>query len=98
MKFKLIDLIDDRTKLDVCRNVKGYTKYCYVVLEPGITYDTEGDELFEKTLRNAKFKKPYSHQTEDILKRAGVVYSIESCKTCGGRVKKLVYNPIEEVK
>lgn len=97
MKFKLISVIDDRAQIDVCRRVNGIMNYCYVVLEPNTVYDTEGDELLERSLREAKFKKNYDSHMEQILKDNNIPYTVEACKVCGGRVKKLIYNPIEEV-
>lgn len=95
--FKLIDIINERTRVDVVFRKNGITKYSYITLDPGVEYELPNDELFESSVRGAKFKKFYNRDMEEKLKSNNVPYKIEMCKSCGGRVKKLVYNPLEVI-
>jgi hypothetical protein len=95
--FKLHDAIKERTQVDVVYREKGITKYSYIVLDPGVEYELPEDELFQKSIRGCVFKKPYSKTMEDSLKANNIPYKVELCKQCGGRVKKLAYNPLEVI-
>lgn len=95
--FKLLDVIKERTQVDVVYRKNGIPKYSYIVLDPGVEYELPEDELFQKSIRGCQFKKPYSKAMEESLKANNIPYKVEMCKQCGGRVKKLVYNPMEVI-
>lgn len=95
--FKLLDIVKNRTQVDVVFRKNGVTKYSYIVLDPGVEYELPEDDLFQKSIYGCKFKKPYTKDMENVLKTNNVPYEVELCKTCGGRVKKLVYNPLEVI-
>ena len=95
--FKLLDVIKERTQVDVVYREHGITKYSYIVLDPNVEYEMPNDELFQKSIIGCKFKKPYSRALEEALKANDIPYQVEMCKSCGGRVKKLVYNPMEVI-
>lgn len=97
MTFRLISVIKNRTRIDVARKENGFLKYSYVVLDPGVEYEMPEDSTFEASIRNCKFKKFYDRQMEEILIANNIPYKVEMCKSCGGRVKKLVYNPVEVI-
>lgn len=66
----------------------------YIRLSPGEEYETD-DEAMINWLRDYKRKVKYSKSVEDALSSKGVPYDIELCRSCGGRVKKIVYHPVE---
>lgn len=99
--FKLIDQYETSLKLSVLRTVKNskstYQKYGTITLVPGEKYELGTDEVFIQSLKSAKIEKAYSTALEDLLKANGIKYTTRACKSCGGRVKKISYCPIEIV-
>lgn len=95
--YHLIEPIKTRTQVNIAEKTKGYLQYRYIVLDPEQDYPLPEDETFLKSLKTAKFRKPYDRALEDVLKAYNIPYELEMCKSCGGRVKKIVYNPIEVV-
>lgn len=96
-KIRLISIIENRTKIDVVYKENGITKYTYITLDPGVEYELPNDPLFIASVKGSKFKKFYDRNMEMKLKSANIPYEVEMCKSCGGRVKKLVYNPLEVI-
>ena len=74
------------------RDVVTYTNY--IKLVPGEEYETD-DEAMIDWLRGCKRKVRYSKSVEDALAKNGVPYDIELCKSCGGKVRKISYHPVE---
>lgn len=58
---------------------------------------TPNDETFIKSLQNYTSKIRYTAELENRLKKYGISYTIDRCKACGGRAKKLVFHPVEVV-
>lgn len=93
--FKLIDGIDTAMTLNVVRNEGGTAVYSHLRLIPGTKYDLGDDELFIRSLNQAKAERRYSKQLADQLEAAGVVYTETRCKSCGGKTTRLSYFVIE---
>lgn len=74
------------------RDVITYSNF--IKLAPGIEYETD-DEAMIKWFAAHKRKVKYNAELERTLKDAGVPYTLEMCRSCGGRVKKLVYQVVE---
>lgn len=74
------------------RDVVTYANYIRLV--PGEEYETE-DAAMINWFREYKRKVKQSKSVEDALKNNNVPYEIELCRSCGGRVRKIVYNPVE---
>ena len=66
----------------------------YIRLVPGEEYETD-DEAMINWFKGYKRKVRYSKSVEEALVKHGVGYEIELCRSCGGRIKKIVYNPVE---
>ncbi len=66
----------------------------YIRLAPGTVYKTD-DEAMLNFFRAYKQKVRYNAETEKALKDNNVPYEIEYCKSCGGKVKKISYRPVE---
>lgn len=97
-KYKLIDIIEYPTKINVATKKKGYMQYAQMILEPNKVYVIpEGDTVLEQSLFNAEFRRDYSPQMEALFKDNGIPYRVELCRVCGGRKRKIVYHPVEEV-
>ena len=81
----------------VVRNGKAIVTYSnYIRLAPGKVYETD-DEAMLGFFRNYTTLIRYNAQTEEALKNNGVPYSIEYCKVCSGRVKKIKYHVVEVI-
>lgn len=66
----------------------------YMKLAPNTTYESDDEALLE-FLREYKRKVAYNKQLADVLESNGVPYETEMCKSCGGKVKKIVYRLVE---
>lgn len=76
-------------------NGKAIVTYAnYIRLAPNKVYETD-DEAMLNFFRNYKRKVRYTSHLERVLKENGVPYSIEYCRTCGGKVKKISYAVVE---
>lgn len=100
--FHLIDAIDTPTSIDIAEKTQGYLRYRHIKLYPHTDYSLDekeiyGDETAIRSLKEAVYRKPYSKALEDKLKLYNISYEIDYCKACGGRVKKLVYHPVEVI-
>lgn len=93
--YKLIDGVETRQRVNVVLTKNGKAQYTTTTLLPGEIYELEDDDRFINSLRAAKVKKPYSDALKSSLDAAGISYELEQCKSCGGRIKKLVYGIIE---
>ena len=101
-KYKLNDaekvrvLINNvaKTKKINGRDVVTYSNYINLV--PGVVYETD-DEAMLNFFRNYKRKVRYNAELEQALKQNNVPYDIEFCKSCGGKVKKISYRPVEVI-
>lgn len=84
-----------RTKVVNGKTIADYRNY--IRIAPKEIYETD-DELLVDYLTNYKRKVRYNAELERALKQSNVPYEIEMCRSCGGRVKKISYRPIEVVK
>ena len=66
----------------------------YTRLAPNVTYETD-DEAMLNFLENYKVKIRYNAELEQALKQNNVPYEVEFCRSCGGKVKKISYHPVE---
>lgn len=66
----------------------------YIRLVPGEEYETD-DKAMLDWFRNYRRKTKHTASVENALKRANVPYETEMCRSCGGRVKKIVYQIVE---
>lgn len=65
-----------------------------MTLAPKTVYETDDKAMLEY-LRKQTALVRYNAETERALKENGVEYSIEMCRSCSGRVKKIRYNLVE---
>ena len=84
-----------KTKVINGKSIADYRNY--IKIAPGEIYETD-DELLVNYLKNFKRKVRYNAETEKALKQHKVPYEIEFCRSCGGKVKKISYHPIEVLK
>ena len=104
MLFRLAPVIDTPMKIPVVHRVEkpngSYKRTENMKLSPGVTYDTDGDDVFEKSIKGlAKKKVMWTEAVEQRFKDEGVDYEIITCKSCGGRAaKKIAVHVVEEVK
>ena len=66
----------------------------YLRIAPGEVLKTN-DEAMLNFLREYKVKIRYNAEVERALKENNVPYEVEYCKSCGGRIKKISYHPVE---
>lgn len=66
----------------------------YLRLAPGKEYESDDTAMLE-WLRAYKRKERYSAQLENALKANNVPYEIELCRSCGGKVRKIIYHVVE---
>lgn len=66
----------------------------YLRLAPNEVYETK-DEATISFLKGYSVKIRYNAETERALKENNVPYEVEYCKSCGGKVKKISYHPVE---
>ena len=83
-----------KTKIINGKAVVTYSNYINLV--PNVVYKTD-DEAMLNFFRNYKRKVRYNAEIERALKENGVPYEIEMCRSCGGRIKKISYRPVEVI-
>lgn len=66
----------------------------YIRLIPNEEYETD-DKAMIDWFKAYKRKVKYKTEIENALKGANVPYETEMCRSCGGRVKKIVYQVVE---
>ena len=66
----------------------------YIRLAPNTTYESD-DKAFLDYMREYKVKVRYNAEIERALKEHNVPYEVEYCKSCGGKIKKISYHPVE---
>ena len=102
-KYKLNDaekvrvLINNVAKTKKVNGREIVTYSNYINLVPGVVYETD-DEAMLNFFRNYKRKVRYNAEIERALKEHKVPYDIEFCRSCGGKVKKISYKPVEVLK
>ena len=102
MLFRLVSAVTTPQTIYVLRQKEKaggtYAKGEHMQLFPGIVYDTEGDPVFEKSVRSIGTKKVrWTAEKEQLLKEGGIDYKVTTRSCCGGG-KKLEFREIEEVK
>lgn len=93
--FQLISGVETRQRINVVLTKNGKALYTTTTLLPGETYELKDDDRFINSLRAAKVRKPYSDSLKKSLEDANIPYETEQCKSCGGRIKKIVYGIVE---
>lgn len=86
--------IDHVARTKVINNKPVVTYSNYINLVPGKTYETD-DEAMLSFFRAYRRKVRYNAELERALKQHSVPYDIESCRSCGGRIKKISYRVVE---
>lgn len=66
----------------------------YLRLAPNEVYQTD-DKALISFLKAYSVKIRYNAETERALKDNEVPYEVEYCRSCGGKVKKISYHPVE---
>lgn len=66
----------------------------YIRLSPGEVYETD-DEAMLNFFRAYKTKVRYTKEIEQALRANDVPYELELCRSCGGKIKKIVYRQVE---
>lgn len=69
----------------------------YIRIAPNEVLKTDDKALIE-FLEGYKIKLRYNAELEKALQQNGVPYEVEYCKSCGGRIRKISYRPIEVIK
>lgn len=87
-------LINNVAKTKVINGKSIVTYSNYINLVPGVVYKTD-DEAMLNFFRNYKRKVRYNAEVERALKENNVPYEIEMCRSCGGKIKKISYRPVE---
>lgn len=96
MKYKLNDIITTPSVFYVQQSYTGgKTKWGSIRLKPGEVYETDDKKLIESLSVRGYMKVPYNERLERKLKENGKDYTVELCKSCGGRVKKIKYHAVE---
>ena len=101
-KYKLNDaekvrvLINNVAKTKIINGKSVVTYSNYINLVPGVIYKTD-DEAMLNFFRNYKRKVRYNAELERALTQNDVPFEIEMCKSCGGRIKKISYRPVEVI-
>lgn len=96
--LKLLDVIDSRTQLSVYSRLdSGKLVYGYVTLKPHTKYMVPENEVLLQSLITKEVKKTYSSTLEERLKATNTPYELRKCSSCGGKVQKIVYKPVERV-
>lgn len=83
-----------RTKIMNGKAIVTYSNYIRLV--PDKVYETD-DEAMLNFFRNYKRKVRYNAEVERALKENNVPYEIELCRSCGGKIKKISYRPVEVI-
>lgn len=95
MRYKLIDAVLTPISFNVrTTGTSGDTRYRRIRLEPGKLYETD-DKVMYESLLEAEERVRFTPQKEQALQ--GTSYRKEACKSCGGRVLKLIYHPVTGV-
>lgn len=89
-------LINNVAKTKVINGKSIVTYSNYINLVPGVVYKTD-DEAMLNFFRNYKRKVRYNAEVERALKENNVPYEIELCRSCGGKIKKISYRPVEVI-
>ena len=89
-------LINNVAKTKVINGKSIVTYSNYINLVPGVVYKTD-DEAMLNFFRNYKLKVRYNAEVERALKENNVPYEIELCRSCGGKIKKISYRPVEVI-
>lgn len=87
-------LINNVAKTKIINGKSIVTYSNYINLVPGVVYKTD-DEAMLNFFRNYKRKVRYNSEIERALKENNVPYEIEMCRSCGGKIKKISYRPVE---
>lgn len=87
-------LINNVAKTKIINGKSIVTYSNYINLVPGVVYKTD-DEAMLNFFRNYKRKVRYNAEVERALKENNVPYEIEMCRSCGGKIKKISYRPVE---
>lgn len=83
-----------KSKIINGRTIVTYSNY--IRLAPNKVYKTT-DEAMLNFFRNYKRKVRYNAELERALEQNKVPYEIEYCKSCGGKIKKISYRPVEVI-
>lgn len=96
--YRLIDAINAPVTVRVWSNADGHNRPASITLTPGKTYALpENDTLLVSELKDLKAKVRYDATLEEALKACGAEYKVEVCRSCGGRLKKIIYKMLEVV-
>lgn len=99
MKYKLSDVVTSPTTLYLQKTGdRGLRRWGSMRLDPGKIYETDDEILIESLSAKKSVLVPYNPKLEERLKELGKEYSVELCKACGGRVKKIRYDAVEILK
>lgn len=96
MKYKLNDVITTPSVFYVQQSTgNGKVRWGSIRLVPDKIYETDDKKLIESLSVRGHMKVPYNESLENKLKDLGKEYTVELCKSCGGRVKKIKYHAVE---
>ena len=93
---KVVVTINNVAKSKIINGRSVVTYSNYIRLVPGEVYETD-DEAMLNFFRSYKRKVRYNAELERALIANGVPYETEYCKSCGGKIKKISYNPVEVI-
>ena len=94
--YALIEPIKYNQRYYVAKKGKGTLKQVYSRLDinVGKVYETE-DQVLANFLKDKTLEEIYSAGKEADLGAHDIPYTLISCRSWGGRVKKSVYHPVE---
>lgn len=96
--LQLLDVIDSRTQLSVYSRLEsGKLVYGYVTLKAHTKYAIPENQVLLQSLITKEVKKTYSASLEERLKVTNTPYELRRCTSCGGKVQKIVYKPVQRV-
>lgn len=88
--YKLIDAMTESATFNLPYVKDGIKVYKFYTLRPGKKYEEHvDDEVFMEAILDAHKKIMYTPEKEKLLKNTGARYEVVTCKSCGGRVKKI---------
>lgn len=93
-------LVDSEVQIGLYVEEHGRRVFRPYRMKPDYVYSLDsdpvyGDERVIKQLKDFRVKKSISKSLEDKLKLLNIPYEYVRCRSCGGLIKKIEYNPIE---
>ena len=95
--YALVKGIETPQKFNIWRMKNGIRTRETMRLIPNTKYALEDDELFKQSLKELTIRQSYSKPLEEKLKSLSILAKSVVCHSCGGKITKLEYCPVEVV-